>query len=260
MQAKDSRPAAAPRETRRGRPNARAGTRRPPARDVRPCGLRLLRLVRFLRGEADDLHAGAPGHVHRLDHVLVDPVRPGLDEQQLGRTLVVDRVDLGIQLVLGDRLAVDGVPAVVGQLQHDLAGRRLVGLWSSSGGGTCTSSAIRESGCVIMKMISSTSSTSIIGVTLMSDCTPRRMPPRSSPCYFFSFLSCRPRTDRCSFGSVMAAITRTPARRAVSTASWILAYFSWLSALKYRILSSVRAAKIDAELVLQRAARAAAGR
>src|SRR5919206_1620654 len=41
-----------------------------------------------------------------------------------------------------------------------------------SGGGTCTSSAILESGCVIMKMISSTRSTSIIGVTLMSDCTP----------------------------------------------------------------------------------------
>src|SRR5215217_6979509 len=43
-------------------------------------------------------------------------------------------------------------------------------------GGTCTSSAIRESGCVIMKMISSTSSTSIIGVTLMSDCTPADAP------------------------------------------------------------------------------------
>src|SRR6266567_2026583 len=33
------------------------------------------------------------------------------------------------------------------------------------------SSAFRASGCVIMKMISSTSSTSIIGVTLMSDLT-----------------------------------------------------------------------------------------
>src|SRR5215212_7727383 len=31
---------------------------------------------------------------------------------------------------------------------------------------------MRDSGCVIMKMISSTRSTSIIGVTLMSDCTP----------------------------------------------------------------------------------------
>src|SRR3954447_16572675 len=45
-----------------------------------------------------------------------------------------------------------------------------------SGGGTWTSSAIRESGCVIMKMISNTRSTSIIGVTLMSDCTPADPP------------------------------------------------------------------------------------
>src|SRR6476661_856975 len=35
---------------------------------------------------------------------------------------------------------------------------------------------MRESGCVIMKMISSTRSTSIIGVTLMSDCTPADAP------------------------------------------------------------------------------------
>src|SRR5215210_2460084 len=45
-----------------------------------------------------------------------------------------------------------------------------------SGGGTWTSSAIRESGCVIMKMISNTRSTSIIGVTFMSDCTPAEPP------------------------------------------------------------------------------------
>src|ERR1700675_75073 len=45
-----------------------------------------------------------------------------------------------------------------------------------SGGGPWTSSAIRESGCVIMKMISSTRSTSIIGVTLMSDCNPPDAP------------------------------------------------------------------------------------
>src|SRR5437879_13670023 len=35
-------------------------------------------------------------------------------------------------------------------------------------GGTWTSNALRDIGCVIMKMISSTSSTSISGVTLMS--------------------------------------------------------------------------------------------
>src|SRR5882724_2143558 len=38
------------------------------------------------------------------------------------------------------------------------------------------SSAFRASGCVIMKMISSTSSTSIIGVTLMSEFTPPELP------------------------------------------------------------------------------------
>jgi biopolymer transport protein ExbD len=39
-------------------------------------------------------------------------------------------------------------------------------------------------------------------------------------------------TARRSGVRVMAAITRTPDRRAVSTASWILPYLSWLSALK----------------------------
>src|SRR6185503_10612928 len=38
------------------------------------------------------------------------------------------------------------------------------------------SSAFRDSGCVIMKMISSTSNTSIIGVTLMSEFTPPELP------------------------------------------------------------------------------------
>src|SRR6476659_7458195 len=46
-----------------------------------------------------------------------------------------------------------------------------------SGGGTCTSMAIRESGCVIMKMISSTSRMSIIGTTFGSDDTAPRSPP-----------------------------------------------------------------------------------
>src|SRR5688572_3164458 len=47
-----------------------------------------------------------------------------------------------------------------------------------SGGGTCTSSAIRESGCVIMKMINSTSKMSIIGTTLGSfESSPRAFPP-----------------------------------------------------------------------------------
>src|SRR6476469_4312326 len=46
-----------------------------------------------------------------------------------------------------------------------------------SGGGTCTSMAIRESGCVLMKMISSTSRMSIIGTTFGSDDTAPRSPP-----------------------------------------------------------------------------------
>src|SRR5690349_21112151 len=46
-------------------------------------------------------------------------------------------------------------------------------------GGTWTSNALRESGCVIMKMISSTSSTSISGVTLMSELRPS--PPPVGP-------------------------------------------------------------------------------
>src|ERR1051326_3077719 len=47
-----------------------------------------------------------------------------------------------------------------------------------TGGGTWTSSAIRASGCEIMKMISSTSRMSIIGMTLGSELTsPDRIPP-----------------------------------------------------------------------------------
>src|SRR5436309_12028980 len=41
-------------------------------------------------------------------------------------------------------------------------------------GGTCTSNALRDIGWVIMKMISSTSSTSISGVTLISELSPSR--------------------------------------------------------------------------------------
>ena len=202
--------------------NARAGTGSRSPRADSPCGLPPTSKFASC-GVNPMIWTPAPRATSMASiDVLVDPVRPGLDEQQLGRALIVDRVDLGVQLVLGDRLPVDGVAAVIGQLEHDLAGRRLGRLRSSSGGGTCTSIAIRESGCVIMKMISSTSSTSIIGVTLMSDVTPRWSLRRSSPCYFFSFLSSSAEQPRRCFGSVMAAMTRTPARRAVSTASWIL--------------------------------------
>jgi hypothetical protein len=62
--------------------------------------------------------------------------------------------------------------------------------------------------------------------------------------YFFSFLFLSGWNRPVLLGSVMAAMTRTPLRRAVSTASWIFEYLSPLSALKYRILSSVRAAKM----------------
>src|SRR5439155_6553748 len=80
----------------RTRPNARARThtRGPEPRSPRECscsGLSLL-LVRFPRREAADLDSGPPGHVHGIHDVLVDPIRPGLDAQQLGGALVVARV------------------------------------------------------------------------------------------------------------------------------------------------------------------------
>ena len=70
------------------------------------------------------------------------------------------------------------------------------------------SSAFRDSGCVIMKMISSTSRMSIIGTTLTR---PRSPLPSCLPIdmSFFSFLPLG-RTDRRCRGSVIAAITRTP--------------------------------------------------
>src|ERR671911_3198155 len=57
-----------------------------------------------------------------------------------------------------------------------------------SGGGTCTSSAIRDNGWVIMKMISSTSRMSIMGTTLGSEETSPRacpVPPAISLLLFF---------------------------------------------------------------------------
>src|SRR3954447_6607389 len=96
--------------------------------------LRRLLLLRLPRGEPDDLDSRATGHVHCLDHILIEPVRSGLDEQELGGTLIVDGMDLGVQLVFGERLAVDGGACSVWQLEHDLAGRSLgrlgrVGRW-----------------------------------------------------------------------------------------------------------------------------------
>src|SRR3989441_1060149 len=76
-------------------------------------------------------------------------------------------------------------------------------------GGTCTSNAMRDIGCVIMKMISSTSSTSISGVTLMSELSPSPPPVDpiaiGQPPSFFLVSDC--------FCSVMAPSTRTPAAR-----------------------------------------------
>src|SRR6476661_10536058 len=65
--------------------NTRGGRTAAPARDIQATMSALLRRVRLLWREPDDLDPGAPGNVHRLDHVLVDPVRPRLDEQELGR-------------------------------------------------------------------------------------------------------------------------------------------------------------------------------
>ena len=71
-----------------------------------------------------------------------------------------------------------------------------------SGGGTWTSIAIRDSGCAIMKMMSSTSSTSIIGVTLISDETSPGPPP-AAMAMGYSFPVFR---SGAGTGSVMAAM------------------------------------------------------
>ena len=101
-----------------------------------------------LRGESDHLDPGAPRDVHRLDHFLIDPVRRRLHEQQLGRPLVEDGVDLGVQLVLGKRLPVDVVGAVRGDLQDDLAWRAPLADWSPAGAparrSPCGSAAARS--------------------------------------------------------------------------------------------------------------------
>ena len=98
-----------------------------------------------------------------------------------------------------------------------------------SGGGTWMSMAIRDSGCAIMKMMSNTSSTSIIGVTLISEETSPGLLPPADMDMGYSFFVCR---SEVFSGSVTAASTRTPARRAISTASWIRPYFRPTSALK----------------------------
>src|ERR1051326_8505470 len=92
---------------------------------IRPSAYPLIRLLRFLLGlggrdEADHLDSGTAGDVHRFDHVLVGAVGPGLDEHELRGTLVINAMQLGIQSGLGDRLGVDGIRAVVLQLEHDL--------------------------------------------------------------------------------------------------------------------------------------------
>src|SRR6185503_13654577 len=70
--------------------------------------------------EPDHLHPRAASDVHGLDHVLIPPGPARLDEHELRRTLVIHHVQLRIQPLLGHRLGVDGVTAVIQQLQHDL--------------------------------------------------------------------------------------------------------------------------------------------
>src|SRR3569832_1984063 len=62
-----------------------------------------------LRRNADDEDARSTRDVHRIDDVAVLRVRIALHEQDLVGTVVVDRVELGRQLRLGDFLGVDEV-------------------------------------------------------------------------------------------------------------------------------------------------------
>ena len=69
-----------------------------------------------------------------------------------------------------------------------------------------------------MKMISSTRSTSIIGVTLMSEVTPPPPPPVDIAMGYSSLSASNP-----PLRSTIATRTRAPARRPTSTAAWIFA-------------------------------------
>src|SRR5207244_13226514 len=85
---------------------------------------RRLLLGRLGWREPDDLDAGAVRDVHGLHHVQVFAVRRRLDEQQFGRTRVVDLVERLVELTDRVRLPVDRVGSVSPALQHDLARRR----------------------------------------------------------------------------------------------------------------------------------------
>src|SRR5213595_4108823 len=71
------------------------------------CSSDLLFFGLLRRREADDLDARSVRDVHGLHHVEILAVRRCLDEQQLGRTLVVDLVKRLVKLAELLRLAVD---------------------------------------------------------------------------------------------------------------------------------------------------------
>src|SRR5229473_8279360 len=73
------------------------------------------------RREADDLDARAVRDVHGLHHVDILAVRRRLDEQQLGRTLVVDLVKRLVKLAELLRLAV---------IAYDPSGRNSSTIWA----------------------------------------------------------------------------------------------------------------------------------
>src|SRR6476646_11976358 len=95
---------------------------RPPYRPLVPYAKRALLLVRagrVLRRHADDLHPGAAGDVHRVNHLSVLHLRVTLHEVDLLGPAVVDLLEPGSEAILGDLLGVDAVAAVIVHFEHD---------------------------------------------------------------------------------------------------------------------------------------------
>ena len=125
---------------------------------------------RVLRRNADDLHAGAARDVHRVDDVAVLHLRITLHEDDLLRARIVDlleprgRVDPRVTFSRVDRSTCrPASPRARSDSDFAFAGATV-----GFGSGSWMSIAFRIDGSAAMKMISSTSSTSIIGVTLIS--------------------------------------------------------------------------------------------
>src|SRR5687768_1846841 len=198
-----------------------------------------------LGGEPDHLDARAPRDIHGLNHFLIHPVDRRLHEQQLGGPLVEDGVDLGIELILGHRLPVDVVAAVRRDFQHDLGG----GPARLTGNRRGDLHVDRHAGEGLRDHEDDQQHQHDVDhrndVWLGTDPVvraARRHAHAYAPCVPGYGVCWSNRPLPVCFTSVIAAMTRTPERRAVSTASWILPYWRSLSARKYMILSSGRAA------------------